>query len=102
MHPHCSVILLPRLLLPRKKKVGLVISLGQTLDRPSTRPLLREFVQENKLSDIRYFIPTPNCRVVDPPIGGTGFYARVLEDGINLPIYPFLCDILESYKIAPG
>lgn len=77
------------------------------IPRPNTRSSfnevsLREFVQENKLSGIRYFIPTPNCRVGDPPIGGTRFYARVLENGIALLIHPFFCDILESYKIAPG
>lgn len=63
---------------------------------------LREFVQENKLSDIRYFIPTPYFQVSDPPIGGTGFYAHVLEDGIGLPIHPFFYEVLSSYGIAPG
>lgn len=61
---------------------------------------LMDFVKEHKLLDILYFIPTPHYRIGDPQVGGTSFYARVIEDGINLLLHPFFCDILSSYGIA--
>lgn len=86
-------------------------SLSEEENRPSIIPRpdirssfnessLMEFVREHKLSGIRYFIPMSHYRVGDILVGGTGFYARVIEDRIDLPLHPFFCDILESYGIA--
>lgn len=51
---------------------------------------LREYVKENNLKEICYFVPTPHYRIGDHLIWGTGFYARVIEDEVGLPIHPFL------------
>lgn len=40
-----------------------------------TEASMVEFIHENKLSGIYYFIPMPHYQVGDPPIGSTGFYA---------------------------
>lgn len=63
---------------------------------------LGKFEKDNRLKEIFYFVPTPQCRVDDPPIEGTCFYTRIIEDGVGLPIHPFFYDVLDSYGIAPG
>lgn len=40
----------------------------------------------------------------DPPEGRTGFFVRVVEDGVGFLIHPYSCAtcLIESYGIAPG
>lgn len=42
---------------------------------------LSDYAKEKRLEEIYYFVPNPRCRIGNPPIGGTGFYARVIEWG---------------------
>lgn len=65
-----------------------------------TEKSLAQFVKDHKLKGVNSSFP-PN-RIDDPLIGGTSYFARVIEDGIGLPIHPFFYDVLESYGIAPG
>lgn len=59
-----------------------------------TRKTLVEFLKQHKLGNINYFVPTPDCRVDNPLIGGTSFFTRASKDGITFPIHPFFYDVL--------
>lgn len=59
---------------------------------------LTDFVKKNFLIDICNFVPNPHCKIGDPSIGGTGFYARVIEEGVGLPIHPFF--VMSSIPIG--
>lgn len=76
--------------------------IGSDIASLLTENTMPSFIKEHNLEGISYFIPTPECRVDNPPIGGTRFYTRVIEDGVGFPIHPFFCDVLDSYGIVVG
>lgn len=63
---------------------------------------LKKLFDTPQFRGVHVYMANRKDRIHDASAGAMGFYPRMMDLGVGVPIYPFFISILESYGIAPG